>query len=395
LASLPLTGGGDPPEFPVGERWRFLAWLVLRLGWLNARGGRRFGTAAFEAALRAPAGARERLWRGYFDHPGWDEGSRAGGARREPTEVLLRRQGTLDHLRELNAGWRDWPALRTWLTVRMPRLARADEGEEAPRVLDYLVMGPLRWLGLVESSAANQAIRLTVMGLELLRERPPAYPHDARAVEIEPSGRIALRSEQGVGSLHPLLPFLHRRGAVEWALSRESFLDGLQRGREVTEALASLRGVGARDDWAATLWEWEREARAGRLVDAVMLDLTEHPAAGHVLADSRVAPYLLGALGPALAIVRPEGVQPLAAGLRDLGVLVERLPGGAGSRKHPGALLSESDLALALALAERDGAGSTDLAAKLRPLVGDKALESARAHLRARKGRHGRSKVAR
>jgi hypothetical protein len=289
-----------------------------------------------------------------------------------------------------------------WLLERMPRIRRANGGEDGPRLLDYLVLGPLRWLGLVEATSRMQEIRVSGAGLNLLRGQAPAQRGGRQPIELGASGRVVLHAEHGVINLWPLLPYLGRRGAAEWELSRESFLDGLQRGGASAAALAALRAVGDPGDWTATLAGWEREARGGRLVSAVMLDLTEHPAAERVLADGRVAPYLLGVLGSALAVVHPEEEQSLVVGLRALGVLVERLPGEARVPKHPGARLSEADLAMALALAERSGtsgppggAGSADLAAKLRPLVSERALVSARARLRARKGGHRGSRAAR
>ncbi len=399
LHALPRAGAAELDELlPAGERWRFLAWLALRLGWLARRGGRLQATERFREALAAPEPAWSQLWRGYLSQPGWDERRRLGGP--PLPEPRRAREAILDALLELGTDWYDCSALADWIAACSPGLGPEPASDKAAvsarDVAVYVLAGPLRWLGLlaiVRQPGGAVACRLGEVGRALLRGEPAASSDRSIPGQIDPSGRVVVGADTDLLSLSVLCRYLEPTEAG-WRLSRASFVAGLQAGGSGDDAVQRLAGVaGARAaHWEMELRRWEAEARGGALRPMLLLDLQQHPDGGRLLADPQVRRLIARPLGPGEALIRPDDAEALRARLLALGVVLE--PGAAAVAVRPlaGERVGRQELALAAALLElvprsrlrRIARGELEaLRARLGRLAGEPAVRSARARLGA------------
>ena len=406
-----LFASGVPGDQTRGaeERWRFLTWLAVRLGWFTSTSDRVEPSDGFPIALEQPDVSVQALWRGYQEQSGWDDRARALAGRRSSGDPRRARASLIEVLAELPAAWRRPDELIAWLVLRLPLLGLEPRAATDPpialpsedastRVATYMLDGPLTWLGRVEHAPhpdGGSVVRPCGLRPVSTDRVETESPGTGRTVTLDRDGLLKADGSAALRELFGIARYLAPVAASSWRLTRESFAQGLAHGGSLADALQHLAALDddSRGEWTDRLTEWESAAHGARLRWELVLDLERHPDRDRIVSDEAVQQVLDRVLSASAMVVRSDAEDALVERLQALGTLVERTPRGLRARRQPSEWLGESELALALAALEsarvsrRGGRSDPDLdrlRERLGALVSERALERARSRFARR-----------
>lgn len=399
LAKLEQEVDSPPVQMAASrweERWRFLLHLCLAGGWVRREGAILKPARGAERLLAGtPDEVRTRLLERYLRDRNWSDLAAAGRVRqplggRRIDEAAARRL-LIHHLEEMAAeGWTDEKAFCEALRSTNPDFLREDYSSLSWAVVEvatdaelygtaswdavegdwirYVLRGPLQWLGVVRWGLSRAGEAVGFQFRPAVDTRGTSGPRvDAQEL---PSGviredfELSAPEDCDLGLLYRLEPYLElrRRGRVSsYRLTRESMLEGLEKGgsrEEVRELL--LRAVEPMpanllsqvDRWAADHGRF--------LLEAALLLTTATPEDAELLRGlPEVAACLVSRLGPRTFRVPPERIWELAQRLKKSGHL-PRVDAGVkleGARRAAGdvALLRESLFALRVLRSLQEG----------------------------------------
>lgn len=244
--------------------------------------------------------------------------------RREVGQALEEETVTLDRLPSLTFGTatafaerilaRD-PELRNYL--QRPEILNADE--LLTRAIVALLEGPLRWLGAV-AEGAEDGLHLTAWGAHWLHPRAPMpEPPPVAPFTLEPA--LTFAPPRGLPDLLGLATLAtcgERLDDGRFRVTRERFVDALQRGHALNTLLARLNEVAQRPlsgTEIATLTEWAEDAERMAIRRLTVLEVDDPAILARLSEKRRGRSH----------IVRTLGRRAVAVDAGRLDVLVRRL----------------------------------------------------------------------
>lgn len=198
-------------------------------------------------------------------------------------------------------------------------------------VLQFILTGPMHWLGLVDLDGSGKLCRLTVYGRALCGMTDwPDPPEDRPHVVLEPDGTV----------LAPRTLSRYERFQLaritDWVAAGDPYIymltaAGLQRAAEqgiqadaIRAFLRRASGDAVPDAIRQVLEQWGQMGSAeARLTRAVVLRTGDPATLQTILETPELRRYLGAPLGPAAVLVRAGQADDLATALQQHGILVE------------------------------------------------------------------------
>ncbi len=414
----------EPGGWPWQERWAFFRHLALATSLLGRRPD---GTTAPNRSLFDLLSDRprlvERLWRAYTRDRDWSELLRCGAPQADElagqVDAPAARDAVVRAVARLPVGvWHPLDDVVAWLGRSIPSFLREQLDSRSAALLDpdtgrlllgegswervegrlirYLLLGPLYWLGAIGTDASGRLVTLTPTGAWLLgrAEEPPSRPVEGCTWEGELKLLASARTD--LGALLHLERYVHptsRGQPSRYTLDRNQIGAALATGgsvRECRELLAALTRGPLPEAVAKQLAEWESRFGAIVLRPTVVMEARTPADLDAAEAIDEVKPFVRRKLAPSVAEIPASHALDVARSLRAAGHLPQvdaalRLMSG---RKAYAALVDErvlefllvSLLAFQRARPEQLGQleGALDLLDRLEGLFPPEKLEEIR-----------------
>jgi hypothetical protein len=199
------------------------------------------------------------------------------------------------------------------------------------RLLQFLIAGPLGWLGQVDLSADDQLFRPTTRSLAWLRgEAPPETEIDVPIVVRDDASmlvpfnanRYTRFQAARISEAQPVTPgkpFVYR-------LTPQSLESARQQGIEAPRVLQFLAKASERPVPASTrraIERWSEQGTEGRIEQVILLRVRDVEILDKLRANQKTRPFLGEALGDLVAEVRPQDWQSLCQAAAQLGLLLD------------------------------------------------------------------------
>jgi hypothetical protein len=212
-------------------------------------------------------------------------------------------------------------------TTGAPLLAEGSWARVEARLLRYLVLGPLYWLGTVGTDTAGERVAVTPTGSALLRdsEAVPARPRERCTWDAD--GRLLAPARADLGALLQAERYLlleARAQLSSYRLERDRVAVALSAGgaiqacRQLLERLTQASLPAAVE---ARLADWERGFGALALRPAVLLEARSPSDLDSVEGLQVVRPFLRRRLSPSVAEVAASQAPALVEELHSAGHL--------------------------------------------------------------------------
>jgi hypothetical protein len=352
----------EPGGWEWDARWIFLRHLAQAAGLLvHQADGALAPGPTLGRLLDDPAALADRLWRAYLRDRGWSELLRAGFEDGdELADTVQLRRAVVEVVHELPEGtWIGFEALCDWVRRTRPAVLREQlnarglvllEGLDWPsfeqRVLRYVVLGPLYWLGIVGLSADGRqltrraATRLMAGAARSIGSAAPAAGRGAAESAAPSLGRAASEACVWEGVAELVAParaelgtlleaerylILHARGRPSrYHLVQSHVAVALGTGGSIADCrrlLLKLTRSALPETIDQRLAAWEHRFGAVGIRPAVVLEARSEAELEATLADERVRPFIRARLGTTTVEVPAAQALELAAALRDGGHL--------------------------------------------------------------------------
>lgn len=276
-----------------------------------------------------------------FEGEGWDN------------DPLIARTALLDHLpREDN--WFRLADLVAYMKANDPDFQRPDgnydtwyvrdASEETfltgfeswerveGRLLRFLVLGPMGWLGLVETAVADDPrYRLTQRALDWLQNRPVAAAEVTVPLVVEPDGKLIVphnadRYQRFQAArisepepVQPGQPFGYRLTPASLQAAKE---EGIAAER-ILQFLAEASGRPLPVSVKRAITRWAEHGVEGRLETAVILRVRDKEILDTLRNNSKTRDYIAESLGDLAAVIRHEDWGAFQAAVAELGLLLD------------------------------------------------------------------------
>jgi hypothetical protein len=343
----------EPGGWDWDARWLFLRHLAQSSGVLvHQADGALVPAGTLVRLLDDPPALASRLLRAYLRDRAWSELAHAGfpdGA--ELADTVQLRRALVEVVQALPEGaWIDFDALSDWVQRTRPTLVREQlnargivQLDAVPwvdfeqRILRYVLLGPLYWLGVVGLSADGRHLSRRAT----LRSRTaPISPASSQAGATESERRMVSEACFWEGVAELVAP---ARADLGTLLEAERYLVLHERGRpsryhlvqaHVAAALGSggsiadcrrlllkLTRAALPETIEARLAAWEQRFGALSVRPAVLLEARSAAELEEAIADERARPFIRARLGSTVVEVPAAQALELAAVLRDGGHL--------------------------------------------------------------------------
>jgi hypothetical protein len=199
-------------------------------------------------------------------------------------------------------------------------------------VLQFILTGPMHWLGLVDLAQNNTLCRLTVYGRALAGEGEWPNPQEDKApAEIEADGTIRAPRQLSRYERFQLARITEWRQAGDpyvYRLTANSLQRATRQNIQPDTIQAFLRRVSQAEQLPDAinrlLDQWSKMGRADLWISRAVILRSNTPDALQVILDTpELRRYLGAVLGPTAVIVREGQEEDLAAALQQHGILVE------------------------------------------------------------------------
>jgi hypothetical protein len=323
----------EPGGWAWDARWTFLRHLGQSAGLLVHRAdGVLAAAGGLPRLLDNPSALAERLWRPYVRDRAWSDLVHAGfEAGDELADTIRLRQAMVDAIGGLpEGGWFRLDAFSEWLQRTRPTLVREQltaRGlvlRESPewsdlelRLLKYIVLGPLYWLGVVAASAD---------GATFCR-RGPTRASATEPCTWEGAAELVAPPRAQLGTLldaERYLVLLERGRPSRYHVVQSHVAAALGSGGSLDECrrlLVRLTAGGLPAGIEERLASWRQRFGAFSVRPAVVVETRSPADLDEVIADERMRSFFHARIGPTVAEVSAADALELAAALRDSGHL--------------------------------------------------------------------------
>jgi hypothetical protein len=323
----------EPGGWAWDARWTFLRHLGQSAGLLAPRAdGVLAAAGGLPRLLDDPPALAERMVRAYIRDRAWSELLHAGfEAGDELADTVRLRQALIDAINGLQEGaWLRLDAFSEWLQRTRPTVMReqltarglvllesAEGSDLEQRLLKYMVLGPLYWLGVVAASADGRLISRRTGG-HVGPSEPCIW---AGAAELVAPPRAQLGTLLGA---ERYLVLLERGRPSRYHLVQSHVAAALGSGGSLDECrrlLVRLSEGTLPPGIEERLASWRQRFGAFSVRPAVVVEARSQADLDEVIADERLRPFFRARIGPTVAEVSAADALELAAALRDSGHL--------------------------------------------------------------------------
>ncbi len=207
-----------------------------------------------------------------------------------------------------------------------------DEIEGA--LLRFFIIGPLRWLGLINLGAPDEeslplSFQLTPLFVELTADQYPSIPvNEPDQVQIRSQGEIRMTVDVPRKARYQIARFCDwypvKADAYQYRLSPGSLTRAEKQGLRVPHLLSLLKNYAEAipPNLLSALERWEKSGPQATIEPRTVLRLGS-PAILKALKKSRAKRYILEQLGPTTVIIHPDSEEKVAQVIMELGFFVK------------------------------------------------------------------------
>jgi hypothetical protein len=347
----------EPGGWDWDARWIFLRRLAQSAGVLVHQADGALGAGpSLVRLLDQPSVLAERLWRAYLRDRAWSELVHAGFDEGEEfADTVQLRRALVEIVQALPAGaWISFEALSDWVQRTRPAVVREqlnargivlleglDWSDLEHRLLRYVLLGPLYWLGIIGLSADGRL--LTRRASVRSKGAPSPGPGDdvrpvadaAQSERREASeactwagvAELVAPARADLGTLLEAERYLvlHERGRLSrYRLVQAHVAAALGSGGSIADCqrlLLKLTRSALPEMIEDRLTAWEQRFGALGVRPAVLLEARSATELEEAIADERVRPFIRARLGTTVVEVPAAQALELAAALREGGHL--------------------------------------------------------------------------
>jgi hypothetical protein len=321
----------EPAGWDHQARWSFLRHIAHESGLLVAHGSAPLGPApSLPRLLNDHPALAERLRRTYLHDHGWSDLAEAGveGALELADATLVRAPVVQAVERLPTASWVDFRAFAEWLRGTNPEVLREQLDARGRlllesvgwdqlevRLMRYIVLGPLYWLGIVAITGDGSAFA----------RREPARPQQPEPCTWETATELVAPVRAELGTLLEAERYLvleSRGRPSRYRLLQQHVAAALGSGGSIADCrrlLLRLTQAKLPEVVEERLAAWTERFGALSVRPAVLLEARSAEDLDSVLGDDAVKGFVQRRLGPAVAEVAAADALELAAVLRASG----------------------------------------------------------------------------